>query len=69
MQVDVNVVLSEFVIINLYIMLLKSFSDIRSAGDRLMRRIWDVEAKLIRSVCWYSAFNIVRFVLNEPIFI
>jgi len=42
-----------------------------------MRRIWDVEAKLsyvvtlalITFVCLYSAFNIVRFVLNEPIFI
>jgi hypothetical protein len=52
MQLDVNVVLSEFDIIKLYIyiyIILKYFSDIGFACDDI-RTTWDVKSKLARLV-------------------
>lgn len=60
-QLEVNVVLSEFVIINLYV-LLKYFCDTRFAGD-FIRSPCDVEARLDRS-CHTCLYHCCLFVIS-----
>jgi hypothetical protein len=62
-ELDLNVILSELVIINLYI-LLKYFSDIRFAGDFIIRSPWDVEAKLTQVVTLACLDHYCMFVIS-----